>query len=186
MSSTAILPSLAKSAWQTMLFLGLAEVVLGVMILVWPDVSVAVAAVLFGIFLLISGVMQLAFAFGTHVDGGVRVLAFITGALTILLGLLCFRSLLQSILLLAIWIGIGWIFRGITLLLAAITDENMPARGWEIVVALLNLVAGIIVVVSPLKSIAALAILTGIALIVIGIIEVVAALGLRSDLKKLA
>ncbi|MGH1554451.1 hypothetical protein ACRAWF_28435 [Streptomyces sp. L7] len=33
--------------------------------------------------------------------------------------------------MLALWIGIGWLIRGITQTLAAASDQNMPARGWR-------------------------------------------------------
>ena len=54
---------------------------------------------LFGIYLLVTGVFQLAAAFGTHVPGHLRALHFITGALSVVLGLICFRGTLESILL---------------------------------------------------------------------------------------
>lgn len=99
---------LAGAAWQALLVAGFAALVLGVLVLVWPGASLFVAGVLFGLFLLFSGVMQLVAAFGTHTTTALRVMAFISGALSILLGLLCFRGATQSILLLALWIGIGW------------------------------------------------------------------------------
>lgn len=54
------------------------------------------AGVLFGLYLLFSGVLQLVAAFGTHVATSLRVMAFISGALSILLGLFCFRGPMQS------------------------------------------------------------------------------------------
>ncbi len=120
---------LAGAAWQALLLAGLVALVLGVLVLVWPGASLVVAGVLFGLYLLFSGVMQLVAAFGTHVSTALRVMAFISGTLSILLGLLCFRGAMQSILLLALWIGIGWLFRGITQTVAAASDPAMPARG---------------------------------------------------------
>ena len=123
---------MARGAWQAVLVIGLTAVVLGIVALVWPDATLAVLGIVFGLYLLISGILQLVAAFGTHTETSLRVMAFISGAISIVLGLFCFRGALESVLLLAIWIGIAWIFRGIALLAAAASDPQMPARGWQI------------------------------------------------------
>ncbi|MGX1251698.1 hypothetical protein RKD48_004209 [Streptomyces ambofaciens] len=115
---------LSRAAWQTVLFTGVASLILGVLVLVWPGASLLAAGVLFGLYLVISGILQLAAAFGTHRRTSLRVLAFISGAVSILLGLFCFRGPLQSVLLLALWIGIGWLFRGVTQIVAAAHDPG--------------------------------------------------------------
>lgn len=176
---------LAGAAWQALLIAGLASVVLGIMVLVWPDASLVVAGVLFGLYLLFSGVMQLVAAFGTHATTALRVMAFISGALSILLGLFCFRGAMQSILLLALWIGIGWLFRGITQTVAAASDAAMPARGWQIFLGVVSAIAGVVLIVSPLESAAVLTLLTGIWLIAVGAVEVVTAFMVRSRAKNL-
>ncbi|MER5308558.1 HdeD family acid-resistance protein [Streptomyces sp. NPDC002773] len=179
------LGALAGAAWQALLVAGIAALVLGVLVLVWPGASLFVAGVLFGLFLLFSGVMQLVAAFGTHASTAPRVMAFISGALSILLGLLCFRGAMQSILLLALWIGIGWLFRGITQIMAAASDAAMPARGWQVFLGVVNALAGVVLIVSPLESAAVLALLGGIWLVAVGAVEIVTAFQVRSRAKHL-
>ncbi|MEU5217031.1 HdeD family acid-resistance protein [Streptomyces sp. NPDC020807] len=176
---------LAGAAWQALLIAGLVSVVLGILVLVWPGASLLVAGVLFGLYLLFSGIMQLVAAFGTHATTALRVMAFISGALSILLGLFCFRGAMQSTLLLALWIGIGWLFRGITQTVAAASDSAMPARGWQIFLGIVSALAGIVLIVSPLESAAVLTVLVGIWLIVVGIVEAVTAFMVRSRAKNL-
>ncbi|MEW2300335.1 HdeD family acid-resistance protein [Streptomyces sp. NPDC006655] len=173
------LHALAQAAWQTILVTGIASLILGILVLVWPGASLLVAGVLFGIYLLVSGVFQLVAAFGTHKTTSLRVLAFISGALSILLGLFCFRGPLESILLLALWIGIGWLIRGITQTIAAVHDPAMPARGWMIFLGIVTFIAGIVLIVSPFKSVAVLTLVAGIWLVVVGIVEIVSSFGLR-------
>ncbi|MFI9823412.1 HdeD family acid-resistance protein [Streptomyces sp. NPDC052013] len=170
---------LSRTAWQAVLLTGVASLVLGVLVLVWPGASLVGAGVLFGLYLVFSGVLQLASAFGTHRTTSLRVLAFISGALSILLGLFCFRGPMQSILLLALWIGIGWLFRGITHTLAALHDPGMPARGWQIFLGVLTVVAGIVLIDSPFESVAVLTLVGGCWLVAVGIVEVVTALRIR-------
>ncbi|MEX0167987.1 HdeD family acid-resistance protein [Streptomyces sp. LMG1-1-1.1] len=176
---------LAGIAWQTLLIAGLVAAVLGVMVLAWPDASLFVAGVLFGLYLLLSGVMQLVAAFGTHATTALRVMAFISGALSILLGLFCFKGVTQSAVLLALWIGIGWLFRGITQTVAAASDPAMPARGWQIFLGIVSALAGVVLIVSPLESVAVLTLLGGIWLIAVGAVEVITAFMVRSRAKNL-
>ncbi|NED93550.1 HdeD family acid-resistance protein, partial [Streptomyces sp. SID11233] len=91
-------------------------------------------------------------ATGTHTDAGMRVLGFVSGALSVLLGLFCFRGATQSVLLLALWIGIGWLFRGLTQVVAALAEPASPARGWQLLLGVLAALAGIVLVVSPFAS----------------------------------
>ncbi|MEU8617473.1 HdeD family acid-resistance protein [Streptomyces sp. NPDC048623] len=176
---------LAGMAWQALLVSGLVALVVGILVLVWPGQSLRVAGILFGLYLLISGVLRLVAAFGTHMRTALRVLAFISGALSILLGLFCFRGAMQSVLLLALWIGIGWLFHGITQTVAAVSDDTMPARGWQIFLGIVSAIAGVVLIVSPLESAEILILLAGIWLVVVGLIEIVTAFMVRSRAKLL-
>ncbi|MGY6023716.1 HdeD family acid-resistance protein [Streptomyces spinosirectus] len=173
------LHALSKAAWQVVLITGVASLILGVLVLVWPGASLVAAGVLFGLYLLCSGIFQLVAAFGTHTTTSLRVLAFISGALSILLGLFCFRGPMQSILLLGLWIGIGWLIRGITQTLAAIHDPSMPARGWQIFLGIVTFVAGIVLIDSPFQSVAVLTLVGGIWLVAVGVVEIITAIRVR-------
>ncbi|MEU6324250.1 HdeD family acid-resistance protein [Streptomyces sp. NPDC047009] len=176
---------LSRTAWQVVLATGVASLILGVLILVWPGPSLLAAGILFGLYLIISGVLQLASAFGTHAATSLRVLAFISGALSILLGLFCLRGPLESILLLALWIGIGWLIRGITQTMAAAHDPSVPARGWQVFLGLVTFVAGIVLITSPFKSIAVLTLVAGWWLVVVGIVEIFTAIRIHSRAKQI-
>ncbi|WP_418960277.1 HdeD family acid-resistance protein [Streptomyces tritici] len=176
---------LAKGAWQVLLAAGFAALVLGVLVLAWPRETLFVVAVLFGLYLLLSGVMQLVAAFGTHAATSLRVLAFISGVVSILLGLFCFRGETQSLLLLTLWIGIGWLFRGITEIIAAASDPTIPARGWQIFLGVVSTLGGVVLIASPVESLAVLTVLTGIWLLALGAVEIVTGFMVRSRAKHL-
>lgn len=82
------------------------------MVLAWPDKTIIVAAIFFGAYLLVTGFSQVFHAFTLHISGGGRALLFISGAASLVLAVLCFRSLGDAVWLLAIWVGIGFVFRG--------------------------------------------------------------------------
>ncbi|WP_432156483.1 MULTISPECIES: HdeD family acid-resistance protein [unclassified Streptomyces] len=178
------LHALSRAAWQVILLAGVSSLVLGVLVLVWPGASLLAAGVLFGLYLLISGVFQLITAFGTHRATSLRVLAFVSGSLSILLGLFCFRGPMRSVLLLALWIGIGWIVRGITQTLAALSDRGMPARGWQILLGVLAFAAGVVLIDSPVESVTVLTVLGGVWLLVVGVVEIATAIRVRAGARR--
>ncbi|GAA2004976.1 HdeD family acid-resistance protein [Catenulispora subtropica] len=176
---------LGQAAWQALLLLGLAAIAVGVITLVWPGQTLLVLGVLFGIYLLISGVMEIVAAFGEHISGGMRVLNVIVGALSILLGVFCFRnSLHNSVLLLSLWIGIGFLMFGIaTVVTSASAPAGVPGKGWGVFLGIMTAIGGIIVISWPISSIFTLAVFAGIYLIAIGLVEVIHAFSLRSKVK---
>jgi uncharacterized membrane protein HdeD (DUF308 family) len=93
---------------------------------------------------------------------------------------------LTAILFLAIWIGIGFIFRGVGTTVSAISDPHLPGRGWNIFVGVLSLVAGVVILGSPLESLFTLAIVVGAWFVVIGVFEIVSSFGIRKASKTLA
>ncbi len=171
--------TLVPHLWKSVLLTGILSVVLGVMVLAWPNATLVVAAIFFGAYLLVTGISQVFHAFTLHISGGGRALLFISGAASLVLAVLCFRSIGDSILLLAIWIGIGFIFRGVATAAAAISDPGTPGRGWEIFIGIVTLIAGIIVLAYPFASLPTLIWVTGIWLVVIGVMEIIASFGIR-------
>ncbi|MBY0440607.1 MAG: HdeD family acid-resistance protein [Mycobacteriaceae bacterium] len=172
-------PNLLPHLWKSTLVSGILALALGISVLVWPTITIIVAAILVGSYLLVSGSAQVVFAFSLHVSAGGRVLLFISGAAALVLALLCFRSLYNSILLLAIWIGIGFIFRGVATSISAISDPTLPGRGWAIFLGAVSLLAGIVMISSPFESIGILANVVGIWFVVIGVFEIISALNIR-------
>lgn len=179
-------PALMQHLWKSTLLSGVLAVILGILVLAWPAITILVAAIVFGAYLLVTGIWQVVFAFSLHVSAGGRVLLFISGAAALILAVLCFRSLQESILLLAIWIGVGFIFRGVATAVSAISDPTLPGRWWEIFIGGISLVAGVVMLASPFESIATLTVVVGIWLIVIGVFEAVSAFGIRKAGKNLA
>lgn len=179
---SGLLGTLSDAAWQVLLTAGLVAIVLGLLVLVWPAATLAVVGALFGVYLLVSGIFQLIAAFGAHIPRSMRVLSFVSGAVSVFLGLICFRGPAQSILLLALWIGFAWLLRGVMHTVTAVQDAGIPARGWQIFLGVISALAGIVLIVSPFGSIAALTLVTGVWLLVLGIIEVIHGIQLRARL----
>ncbi|VEG54822.1 integral membrane protein [Mycolicibacterium aurum] len=169
--------------WKTALVSGILAILLGALVWLWPGISIFVAAIFFAAYLLVAGITQVVFAFSLHVSAGGRVLLFISGAAALVLAIMCFRNFGDAVLLLAIWIGIGFIFRGVATAVSAISDPTLPGRAWEIFIGVISLIAGVIMLAAPFRSIETLTMVVGIWLIVLGVFEVVSAFGIRSASK---
>lgn len=174
--------------WISTVVFGLLAVILGVVILAWPGKSLLVAAVLFGIYLVVSGLVMVLLAFSLPLaGGGSRFLHFLAGAASIVLGVLAFRHFGEgyAILLLAIWVAVGFIFQGISSVAAAISHQGFPGRGWAIFFGAISLIAGLVVLAYPFTSIVTLMLVAGVWLVVLGVAEVIAGITMRRDLSKL-
>ena len=176
---------IATRTWQSLLGIGVASVILGVIVLLMPGAALFTVAVLFGVYLLISGVFQVASTFGVrHAHGWWRVLTFVSGAVSILLAFVCFRNIASAVILLAIWVGIGWIFRGVAeVTIFSDLASGLPGRGWGIFTGVVTVIAGGILIIWPISSIATLTVVTGVMLVVVGFVEVANAFALKSKLK---
>jgi uncharacterized membrane protein HdeD (DUF308 family) len=178
---------LFQRLWTVEIVFGVLNVILGVVMLVYPGPSIIVAAVLFGVFLALSGVAEFIAAVSLPAaSAGARVLLLVTSAASVILAVLAFRHFEEGygIVLLAIWIGVGFVFRGVAAAAAAISDHAFPGRGWAIFFGIVSVLAGIVVLAYPFDSIAVLVLVAGIWLIIIGVMEIVAGFGLRSDVRK--
>lgn len=182
---TAAPPTMLQHLWKSALLSGILAIILGAMVWFWPAISIFVAAIFFAAYLLITGISQVTFAFALHVAASGRVLLFLSGAAALILAVMCFRNFGNAILLLAIWIGIGFIFRGVATAVSAISDPSLPGRAWEIFIGVISLIAGVIMLASPFDSIETLTMVVGIWLVVLGIFEVISAFGIRSASKDL-
>ena len=184
--TTIEIPSVIRRLWKSTLALGVLTFIVGSAVLVWPGPSIVAAAALFGVYLLASGIAQVVAAFTVYAPAASRVLLFISGALSVVLGVLAFRDFNDgaAVWLLTLWIGIGFIFQGVSASVLAISLPKLPDRGWYIFVGVLTVIAGAVVLVWPIASIVVLALTAGVWLVVIGTTEIVWAVNARCTAKK--
>jgi uncharacterized membrane protein HdeD (DUF308 family) len=167
--------------WGWVLAFGIVTLVVGVLVLIWPDRTVVALAVLFGIQLVLAGIFRFVMALAADEESGTtRVLLALLGVLSFIVGLYALRHILVSIVALALLLGIFWIVNGAIELFTALSHRAMPSRGWMIFMGLLSIVAGVVALVYPGISLLALAIVLGVWLLVFGIMEIFLAFRARS------
>lgn len=167
MSTSTLTPQEARSldwAWWLLLLVGMLSVAAGVLVLAKPGDSLRTIAVIVGIFLLIDGVAELISAMVRRTAN--RGIAALLGVLGVVIGLLLVRHPVQSVLAVALLVGIWLIAAGVIRFAVALDEPDR--RVWHAIVAAIEVIAGIVIVVDPNIGFATLALLAGIAFIVNG------------------
>ena len=123
--------NVTRDIWTGAIVSGSLAVVLGVLILAWPQPSVVAAAALFGVYLVASGVALLFLTFSMPTSAGTRFLNLISGIVSVALGILAFRHFGEgyAVLLLAVWVATGFIIRGLLFTASAISIPRSPGPG---------------------------------------------------------
>jgi uncharacterized membrane protein HdeD (DUF308 family) len=167
--------------WGWVLFFGVITLVLGILALAWPGHTLIAIAVVFGVQLVVMGIFRFVASFAyPDLSSGTRVLYALLGVLSLIIGLYALRHVLITIVALALLLGIFWVVNGTTELFTAISQRELPNRGWNIFAGILGIIAGFILLVYPSISVLTLAIVVGIWLIVYGMMLISVASQMRS------
>lgn len=169
-------------SWWAVLIFGIVTLGLGIVALVYPGITIGVVGVLFGLQLLLVGLVCLILVFvGSERH---RFLSALIGILAVIVGVLCLRDIAQSVMILTLAIGIYWVIHGLLLTILGLTDAVPWGAGWAVFAGILSFIAGVIILSFPVGSAHALAVILGIWLVVLGILRIVNAFQLRRALRK--
>jgi len=150
--------------WWLLVLIGIVSVVAGGILVAKPSHSLATLSVIFGIFLLLDGIIEVASSFGREQD---RALTVIFGLLAIVAGILLIRHPSTAVSAIGLIIGIWLVVAGALRLVRAFAFGGHTLL--RVLIALLEIVVGVIVVSDPHIGYATLAILLGIWLIINGL-----------------
>lgn len=167
--------------WGWVLAFGIITVIVGIAALAWPGRTLVVVAVLFGIQLIVMGIFRFASAIASDdLTGGSRVLLALLGVLSLIVGLYAVRHVLITLLALALLLGIFWIVSGAVELFMALSHREMRHRGWNSVMGVISVVAGIIVLAIPGISLLVLAVVLSVWLVFFGVMQISIAVRIRA------
>lgn len=151
--------------WWLLLLIGALSIAAGVIVLAKPSDSLATLAVVAGIFMLLDGAFELVYSLRRSTQN--RGLVALLGVLSLIIGILLIRHPLHGVAAIALLLGIWLVAVGVVRVVAAF--ETHERRAWNICVAAVEMIAGIVIVSSPHIGFATLALLAGIAFIVNGV-----------------
>ena len=107
---------------------------------------------------------------------GWRILDILIGIMLSVGGVLMLKNAALSGQALAVFItmvvGLGWMMEGV---MALAESWRLPSSGWAVLYAIISIIAGLVVLVSPVSSMLFLVIFCGCALIVMGVSSMVRA-----------
>lgn len=156
---------------------GILTLLAGILILVWPGQTAAVVTWILAIYVVAAGLVYAGLGIFSKTKGGwARIGHIVLGLLFVVAGIVAFANLTATTLWLAIFvsvfIGVGWIVEGIVSLS---TLGDSASKVWTIIFAIISIIAGGYLLLSPLWGAVVLWWLLGIMLIAMGVLNIVRA-----------
>lgn len=154
---------------------GLVAIAMGIFVLVWPNEIVKVAALLVGIYAVLSGLIYIFTAIrAKELKSLARITRVVAGIAFITAGIVMLSFLSASAVVLAnvlgVILGILWMVEGVSalMLLRGRVEQNALATGYAIVA----LVIGVLLLLTPVWGTAFLRWMIGFGLVLLGIAQV--------------
>jgi uncharacterized membrane protein HdeD (DUF308 family) len=177
-----------KSSWLWRLLAGIILVILGIAILVYPDITLAIVVLIVGIFLIISGFFEIIFGFSADAKGG-RWIFILKGIINLILGvvLLVYPDITLTIFvyIIAAWAIIWGIFELVaTFMVPKEQSHAVYGTGGKWVGVLIGLIAiafGIVIAVYPEATLTIIIYLVGFLVIAVGALMAINSFGTRSS-----
>ena len=165
--------------WGLIVVMGVLSVILGALAIVYPEATIVTVSIFFAAWLFVSGIFYVIGSFTRDGDTGSRVLSAILGVISIIVGWALLRTPFQSVEVFIFVIGIFFLIQGVMTFIGAFARK--AGRNWGIASGILGIIAGIIVLTYPISSAVTLALIGGIWLIILGIMQVIAGVQLRNS-----
>lgn len=156
---------------------GILTLIAGVLILVWPGQTAAVVTGILAVYTIAAGLVYAGLGLFAKDRGGWGRLGYVLlGVLFVVAGIVAFMNLTETKLLLAvfvaIFVGIAWIVEGVVSL-STIGDSS--SKVWTVIFAIISIIAGIYLLLSPLWGAVVLWWVLGIMLVAMGVVNIVRA-----------
>jgi uncharacterized membrane protein HdeD (DUF308 family) len=169
-----------NTVWWLMLLIGLISLGVGIFFVASPHETLSTFTIIAGIVLLIEGALAiLASIFG---KGEGRGLLATMGVLSMIAAVILIKHPFSALVVFVMIFGIWLVAAGAVRLVLAFSDSY--GRGVNLILAAIDLVAGLAILVWPDLSLSTLAVIIGIVLIVRGIADIFAAFALRGAIKE--
>jgi uncharacterized membrane protein HdeD (DUF308 family) len=142
-----------RPGWQRALFavLGILIIILGILVLVFPDLGFTLILILFGIGLIFVALFAIVVGAQGGYPGWLRALSLIIGVLVIVLVILIIVFPDLGLFLQTLFLALGLILLGIQAIAFMGTDKSMAgwARGVAVALGILAIILGILMIGIP-------------------------------------
>lgn len=161
--------------WWFFVLVGVIDVIVGVLVIAHPGFSLLALGILAGFYLVLVALVTI--VEGITGPAERRTISILLGVLALIAGLICIRRPGESLFALVVVVGIYLIAVGVTRLVTAFGAHG--SRGPTMLMAAVDIALGVVLLSLPHVSLATLAILFGISMVVRGIFDVLAGLAVR-------
>ena len=153
------------SFWWLLVLFGVVTLGVGVFFVVSPHETLSTFTVIAGIFLLIDGVLAILGSVFSKGDG--RGLLALIGVLGAIAGLVLIKKPFDTLVVFTLIFGVWFVVAGVVRFVAALASPE--GRGGNIVTAIVDLIAGVVILSWPDLGLSTLAVIIGIVLILRGL-----------------
>ena len=158
------------SYWWVFVLFGVVTLGVGVFFVVSPHETLSTFTVIAGIFLLVDGVLAI---FGSIFGKGEgRGMLALIGVLSAIAGLVLIKKPFDTLVVFTLIVGVWFVVTGVVRFVVGLASPE--GRGGNIVTAILDVIAGIVILSWPDLGLSTLAVIIGIVLIVRGVLFIVA------------
>ncbi|NMO02503.1 DUF308 domain-containing protein [Gordonia sp. TBRC 11910] len=134
----------------TIIVTSILGIALGVAILVWPKATLHVAALLFGLSLIFTGLMRIyQAAVASFLSAGWRILLGVLGVAILAVGIVALFHPAESLYLLAVFIGVGWLMQGVGELFAIGSGAKHAPTALLVLSGIISIIAGVVMIAMP-------------------------------------
>ncbi len=180
--TTTTVESPARAGRFALFLAGLVGIGFGVAVLVWPTKAIVALTAVIAVYAIIAGIVYAAVGlFSGSLGAGGRLGHILLGVLYVVAGFFAFGSLQQSAAFLALFVtvmvGVLWVIEGFT---ALFTVGRSGSVLLNILFAIVSVVAGVTLLSSPLWGAVFLWWFLGIAMVVLGALNVIRSITSRS------
>lgn len=173
--------SLARN-WGAVALRGILTILFGILVLVWPEISLVLLIAFFGIFAVVGGILAVVAAFrGRRADEGWAIFLALEGLAGIAAGVVAFLWPRITAVVLLYLIAVWAIVRGIFEIIFAIQLRREIENEWLLGIAgLLSIAFGVLLAIWPGPGLLAILWIIGIYAIVLGVLQLFLGFRLRS------
>jgi uncharacterized membrane protein HdeD (DUF308 family) len=166
---------LLRAVWWLLIIFGVIAIGVGVFLLADPHESLSTLTVIVGILLLIDGVLAVISSVVGRGEG--RGLLALVGVLSAIAGLVLIKKPFDTLIVFTLIVGVWFVVAGVVRFISAFAEPE--GRAATIAVAVLDLIAGIVILSWPGLGVATFAVIVGLVLIFRGVLFIYAGVALH-------
>lgn len=177
---------LFKKITTSILVLSIIAFIIGLIMVIVPNVSLQIIGITFGIFAIIFGVVLITLNFMVHIIY-IPFFGIVSGILSIIIGimLIAMPDILPTIF--GIALGIWVILSSVNIISIAITIKNGVSNWvWLLLLGIVDLICGIIILFNPFASSLSIVVLSGIVIMIHSAVTIVDMIMIKNDAKDIA